>query len=80
MITEEEYKRAQEIVDQYHEEQQREADLDMDDDDDDIVEECDDCGRINCICDIASGCTCGAWVWSSKGLAHVSDCICGGGL
>lgn len=78
MITEEQYQAALTIIDEYEKEQMRLNDFD--DDFEDEPEECDDCGRLNCICEYVNGCTCGAWRWGNSGPVHVADCICGGGL
>lgn len=39
-------------------------------------EECEDCGKFECVCYEVNNCTCGAW--TPKGY-HISDCICGRG-
>lgn len=89
MITREQYEHYKRLVYEYeqaeYDDKQRQADddvnfMDDDSDDDDVDIECEDCGRLHCVCDLANGCTCGAWVFSPKGLVHVADCICGGGL
>lgn len=51
--------------------------LEDEEDDDYQPEECDMCGRFDCVCDSIMNCTCGAW---TKTGAHIADCICGGGL
>jgi hypothetical protein len=83
MITEEQYKAAQAIVDQYHEERQREAELSLDEDDpmywddedeDDLIDR-----RENELAERAWSCTCGAWTFNTDKtkVLHVADCICG---
>lgn len=79
MITEEEYQKALRVVEDYEYQQKVENEPDDDEYDDD-PEECDDCGRMNCICDYVNNCSCGAWKWGNNGPMHVADCICGGGL
>jgi hypothetical protein len=77
MVTEDEYKAAQAIVDQYHQERQQQAEWDLEDDDfESDPEDCEWCGKPGwqCKCEAAMSCTCGAY---TKGGIHVADCICG---
>jgi hypothetical protein len=48
------------------------------DDDESMYEECEDCGKYNCMCREINECHCGAWQWSSKRqeMIMVGDCIC----
>lgn len=76
MITEDQYKEALRIVEEYKYQNPLEYEPDDDDFEDDD-EECMDCGRVNCVCDLANDCHCGAWVHNSQGiLVHVADCCC----
>lgn len=73
MITEEEYKKAQEIVDQYHNERQQQADWELEDDDDYDEEE----ERQQEEYETAASCTCGAYGIKNHKVYHIADCICG---
>ena len=75
MITEEQFKAAQAIVDQYHAEQQQEADFDLEDDDYDNDDE--EQQREEEEYETALNCTCGAWVIHKNKVCHIADCICG---
>lgn len=78
MVTEEQYQAALATIQAYEYEQQ--VMHEEDEEDFDEPEECDDCGRINCICEYVNNCHCGAWQWGNAGPIHVADCICGGGF
>lgn len=78
MITEEEYKKAQAIVDQYHEERQREADWDLEDDDFDRGDaEDEEDERYQEEYETALNCSCGAWIIRDNTVYHIADCFCG---
>lgn len=80
MITEEQYREAVAICQAYEDQQRRENEPDDEEDYNDDPEECDVCGRQNCICDDVADCTCGAWKYvPAKGYFRVADCICGRG-
>lgn len=74
MVSREEYLRAKAIVDEYENEEHDS----MDEDSDFGPEECDDCGKENCMCHEIDRCRCGAWAYSSakKQMVLVSDCCC----
>jgi hypothetical protein len=73
-ITDDQFDKAQRIIDEYHRERQQQADSDLDDDeeydpdDDDFDEQ-----------DTRYYCKCGAWeINPTTGkLVHCADCICG---
>jgi hypothetical protein len=76
MITEDQYQEALRVIEAYEYEQKvlNEPDDDFEDEE---PEECDECGRIHCVCSLAEGCHCGAWQMSKEGrLIHVADCCC----
>jgi len=75
MITEEQYQAALKIVEEYEHEQMLLNE--PDDEDYSEPEECDGCGRMDCVCYFAQDCKCGAWIMSNQGrMIHVADCIC----
>lgn len=80
-ISEEEYLKAQAIINEYHRERQQQADHELEEDDMDNWEDDEDAieqqfGDYRT--EAAMNCTCGAWGFSKTGVVvHVSDCICG---
>lgn len=81
-ISEEEYLKAQAIINEYHRERQQQADHELeedeydnwDDEDEDDIEERRETERY----ERALNCSCGAWQISKTGtVIHVADCYCG---
>ena len=79
MITKEQYEEYKKLCEDYeqaeYEDGMRNAEEDEDDEfyEEDLEEQ-----RENERAEIASNCSCGAWVFSKSGaVCHVADCICG---
>lgn len=74
-ITDEEFEKAQRIIDEYHRERQQQAEWDLEDDEErnDYDPEDDDSDMY----DSRLGCECGAWSYGPKGFIHLADCVCG---
>lgn len=75
MATREEYLKAKSIVEEYEREYEDEYDEHLSwEEQYEIQEE----NRLEEESEYAANCTCGAWVFNSKGSPnHIADCICG---
>lgn len=78
MVTQEQYESAKKIIEQWEHEQELEGWDDEDDFDERDWEEEEQERRIEEDSERAATCTCGAWVFNSKGMpVHIADCYCG---
>lgn len=73
-ITDEEFQKAQAVIDEYHRERQQQADWELEDEEYDNGYDPDDDDDEY---DSRHGCQCGAWSYGPKGFIHQADCICG---
>ena len=76
MITEEQYKEACRIIDQYHIER-AEEEHEWDDDDERDYDRDEDEDREMEEYETALNCSCGAWQLHNGKPIHIADCVCG---
>lgn len=80
-ITDEEFEKAQRIIDEYHRERQQQAEWDLEEDepdDEDYYERLEEDKELE-LAERAFNCRCGAWRFNSDKtkVLHLADCICG---